>query len=65
MLRSAATLPPDIRKQLTQRRRAGQEEAATDPLARPAIRAAVQRASFEALVGFQLTDAQLKYNATR
>ena len=65
VLRSAATLPPDIRKQLTQRRRAGHEEAATDPLARPAIRAAVQRASFEALVGFQLTDAQLKYNATR
>jgi len=25
----------------------------------------VQRATFEALVGFQLTDAQLKYNATR
>jgi hypothetical protein len=36
-----------------------------DPLARPEVRQAVLRATFEALVGFQLTDAQLKYNATR
>lgn len=63
--RAAATLPADIRKTLTRPRKAGEEEAATDPLSRPNIRAAVQRATFEALVGFQLTDAQLKYNATR
>ena len=31
----------------------------------PAVRAAVQRATFELLVGFQLTEAQLRYNATR
>jgi len=40
-------------------------DAALDPLADPDIRAAVQKASFELLVGFQLTDEQLKYNATR
>lgn len=65
VLRSAATLPPAIRRLLTQPRRAGNQAAAIDPLARPEIRAAVQRATFEALVGFQLTSDQLKYNATR
>ncbi|MBY0521474.1 MAG: hypothetical protein K2P79_13730 [Sphingomonas sp.] len=65
VLRSAATLPPAIRKLLTRPRKAGNEDAAVDPLARPEIRAAVQRATFEALVGFQLTTEQLKYNATR
>jgi len=65
VLRSAATLSPELRKSLTRVRKAGQDDAAVDPLSRPDIRQAVQRASFEALVGFQLTDAQLKYNATR
>ena len=63
--RAAATLSPEIRKKLTEKRRAGDEEAAVDPLSRPEIRAAVLRSTFEALVGFQLTDDQLKYNATR
>jgi hypothetical protein len=31
----------------------------------PAVRAAVTRATFEFLVGFQLTQEQLAYNATR
>ena len=31
----------------------------------PTIRDAVARATFEHLVGFQLTDVQLRYNATR
>jgi len=65
VVRSAATLPIEIRRQLTRPRKAGNEAAAVDPLARPDIRAAVQRATFEALVGFQLTEDQLKYNATR
>lgn len=65
VLRSAATLSPEIRKSLTRIRKAGAEDAAVDPLSRPEIRQAVQRASFEALVGFQLTDEQLKFNATR
>lgn len=63
--RAAATLPDAIRRKLTEKRKAGGEDAAIDPLTRPDIRAAVQRATFEALVGFQLTDEQLKYNATR
>ena len=63
--RAAATLPPDIRRQLTRRRKAGDEDAAVDPLTQPEVRQAVLSASFEALVGFQLTDEQLRYNATR
>lgn len=63
--RAAATLPDDVRKRLTEKRKAGGQEAAVDPLTRPEIRQAVLRATFEALVGFQLTNDQLKYNATR
>lgn len=63
--RAAATLPEDIRLKLTQKRKAGDSTAAVDPLSTPEVRAAVQRVTFEALVGFQLTDEQLKYNATR
>ena len=63
--RAAATLSDDVRKKLTERRKAGDQEAAVDPLTRPDIRQAVLRSTFEALVGFQLTDDQLKYNATR
>ena len=63
--RSEATLPDDIREQITRRRKPGDPDAALDPLADPAVRAAVQRATFELLVGFQLTEAQLAYNATR
>lgn len=65
VVRSAATLSEDVRKSLTRKRKAGEEDAAIDPLSRPEIRDAVRRASFEALVGFQLTDEQLKYNVTR
>ena len=65
VLRSAATLPEDIRKQITRRRKAGDIDAAVDPMADPTVRAAVQRSSFELLVGFQLTQDQLAYNATR
>ena len=50
---------------LTRPRKAGEAEAAIDPLADPAVRAAVANATFEHLVGFQLTQDQLKYNATR
>ena len=63
--RSEATLPDDIREHITRRRKPGDPDAALDPLADPAVRAAVQRATFELLVGFQLTEAQLAYNATR
>ncbi|MBI0474021.1 hypothetical protein D9601_01400 [Sphingomonas sp. MA1305] len=63
--RAAATLSDDVRRELTKKRKAGEEDAATDPLSRPDIRQAVLSASFEALVGFQLTNDQLKYNAQR
>ena len=63
--RSAAALPEDVRRTLTRPRRAGEAEAAIDPLSDPTVRAAVARATFEQLVGFQLTQEQLRYNATR
>lgn len=63
--RAAATLPDDIRQRITARRRAGEDEAAVDPLTEPDVRAAIARASFEVLIGFQLSDDQLAYNATR
>ena len=63
--RADASLPADIREQITRKRKAGDPDAALDPLADPAVRAAVQRATFELLVGFQLSEPQLRYNATR
>lgn len=63
--RSAATLPAEARAQLTRERKAGEAEAAIDPLSDPSIRTAVANATFEHLVGFELTPDQLKYNATR
>jgi hypothetical protein len=65
VLRSAATLPEAIRRQITRERKPGDADAALDPMTDPGVRAAVARASFEFLVGFQLTQEQLAYNATR
>ncbi len=63
--RAEATLPEEIRQQITREREPGDPDAALDPLADPAVRAAIARATFELLVGFQLTEDQLAYNATR
>ena len=63
--RTATTLPADVRTKLTRRRKTGDVDAAVDPMTDPVVRAAVSRASFEMLVGFQLTPEQLAYNATR
>lgn len=63
--RAAATLPAEIRDRITRKRKAGDNDAALDPLADPQVKAAVARASFEVLVGFQLDQSQLAYNATR
>jgi hypothetical protein len=60
-----ASLPADIREQITRRRKAGDADAAVDPLSRPEVKAAVARATFEVLIGFQLSQDQLTYNATR
>ncbi len=63
--RAAASLPEDIRERITRRRRPGDPEAALDPLAAPEVKAAIARTRFEMLIGFQLTESQLAYNATR
>ena len=63
--RAEATLPDDIRDRITRKREPGDVDAALDPLADPQVRAALQRATFELLVGFQLSESQLAYNATR
>lgn len=63
--RAEATLPEDIRRKIVRKRKAGDADAAMDPLAEPEVRAAIARATFEVLVGFQLSSDQLGYNATR
>lgn len=63
--RAEATLPDDIRQRITRKRKPGEIEAAVDPLTEPDVRAAISRATFELLVGFQLTQDQLAYNVTR
>ena len=62
---SAAALPPEIERKLTAERRPGDPEAAIDPMTDPAVRAAVAQATFEQLIGFQLSEGQLRYNVTR
>jgi len=63
--KASATLPPEIEQSIRKPRKAGGEDAAIDPLSRPDVRDAIARTSFELLIGFNLTDDQLKYNATR
>ncbi|HYJ81807.1 MAG TPA: hypothetical protein VEW26_03060 [Allosphingosinicella sp.] len=63
--RAAVTLPAEVTAQITRRRKPGDPSAAIDPMADPAVREAVRKATFEMLVGFQLTQEQLAYNATR
>ncbi|MGE5563925.1 MAG: hypothetical protein ACM3ZV_11580 [Bacillota bacterium] len=63
--RAAATLPANVRAILTKPRKAGEAEAAIDPLSDPRVSKAVANATFEHLVGFELTQDQIKYNATR
>ena len=60
-----STLPEDVRERITRKRRAGDPDAALDPLADPQVRAALDAATFELLLGFQLSEPQLAYNATR
>lgn len=63
--RGVATLPANVRQILTRPRKSGEADAAVDPLSDPTVRGAVANATFEHLVGFQLSQDQLKYNATR
>lgn len=63
--KAEASLPGDIRQRITRKRRGGDADAAVDPLALPEVKAAIKRATFDVLVGFQLDQQQLNYNATR
>lgn len=63
--KSLATLPQVAAERLNRKRKATDADASLDPMNDPRIRAAVNQANFELLVGFQLTEAQLAYNATR
>jgi len=63
--REQATLPAELERKLREKRKAGDADAATDPFSTPEMRAALQRTSFDLLVGFNLTQDQLRYNATR
>jgi hypothetical protein len=63
--RAAASIPEDVEKKINRKRKAGDADAAVDPMADPAIRSVVNQASFELLIGFQLSGDQLAYNATR
>jgi hypothetical protein len=62
---SATALAPDIQAKINRKRKAGDLDAATDPLAEPEVRAALRAASFELLIGFQLSEAGLAYNVTK
>ena len=62
---TSARLSADIVEKITRKRKPGDADAALDPMADPEVRAAIQRSSFELLVGFQLTEDQLRYNVTR
>ncbi|HEV2595795.1 MAG TPA: hypothetical protein VGU01_11395 [Sphingomicrobium sp.] len=63
--RSSATLPANVRAILTRPRKSGESDAAIDPMSDPAVARAVANSTFEHLIGFQLSQDQLKYNATR
>ena len=62
---SAAGLPVEVARKIQRERRPGEIDAAVDPLSEPGVREAVRRASFEVLVGFQLSTEALAYNALR
>ncbi len=62
---SAAGLPVDVARRIQRERRPGDVDAAVDPLSEPSVREAVRRASFEVLVGFQLSTEALAFNALR
>jgi hypothetical protein len=63
--RAEATLPAEIRERINRKRRAGDDDASIDPLTEPEVRTAVNRATFEVLVGFQLDNDQLAHNVRR
>ena len=63
--KSLASLPATVSERLNRKRRATDADASVDPLSDPRVKSAVNQANFELLIGFQLDEAQLAYNATR
>lgn len=63
--RTAAAVPQAILDKINRKRRPGEIDAATDPMADPEVRAALRAASFEVLIGFQLDDRALAYNVAK
>jgi hypothetical protein len=63
--RAAAAVPKAILDKINRKRRPGEMDAATDPMADPEVRAALRSASFEVLLGFQLDDRSLAYNIAK
>jgi hypothetical protein len=63
--KASATLSANVRAILTRPRKAGQADAAIDPMSDPAVARAVANSTFEHLIGFELSQDQLRYNATR
>jgi len=63
--RAEATLPQAIRERLARKRKPTDPDASIDPMSDPTVKAALAKATFELLIGFQLTQEQLAYNATR
>ena len=63
--KALASLPANVSERLNRKRRATDADASIDPLSDPRIKSAVNQANFELLIGFQLNDSQLAYNATR
>jgi hypothetical protein len=63
--KSLASLPPTVFDRLNRKRKATDSDASIDPMADPQVRATVNQANFELLIGFALTEDQLAYNATK
>jgi hypothetical protein len=63
--RAATRMSDAMNKKVNRVRKPGDLDAATDPLADPEVKAAVRATTFEVLVGFQLTDDALAYNASK
>lgn len=63
--RADATLPQPVLDKIGRKRKSKDADASIDPMSDPVVRSALNKASFEMLIGFQLTSEQLAYNATR
>ncbi len=63
--RAATTMSEAMQKKVNRVRKPGDLDAATDPMADPEVKAAVRATTFEVLVGFQLSDEALAYNASK